>query len=227
MLKNTKNALKKAPLLADLSDEEVDLLSKVAVLKKFEKNEIIIHRQDVGDTFFTLLDGAVKVVLDDDEGKEFIVGILRENDFFGELSLLDGGPRSASVIAIEPTEVVALRREDFLRQMEQQPQMAIKLLTELGRRLRKANEHIESLAFLDVCGRLARFLLEIAPDAKDEKSGRLIVKVTHSRTELANIIGTTRETLTRALKTLETMGYIQINKNEFTILNTGGLRNRI
>ena len=220
-------ALKKVPIFSDLTDKELDLLLLVTTTTTYGKNETIIHRQDEGDTFFLIMKGRVKVVLDDDEGKEFIVGILTDPDFFGEISLLDGEPRSASVVAMDPTEVIMMKREDFLVQITRHPEMCIKILTVLGRRLRKANQNIESLVFLDVCGRVARVLIEMSEtQGKDEPEGTLI-RIEHNRVELANLVGTTRETLTRALKTLEHMGYIRIKRNAFLITNKSGLYQRI
>ncbi|MFA6450673.1 MAG: Crp/Fnr family transcriptional regulator [bacterium] len=223
----TNEALKKVPLFSNLSASELESLSKEASIREYEKNETIIHKQDEGDSFFSLVSGRVKVVLTDDEGKEFIVGILQPLEFFGEMALLDGEPRSASVVAIEKTEVIVLKREDFLRQFTTNPEMAKKVIAVLGKRLRHANEHIESLVFLDVCGRLARVLLDLAAETGKEMDDGIEFTVSHSRTELANLVGTTRETLTRALKTLETMSYIRIRKNTFVITNTTGLKNRM
>ncbi len=224
---SVKEALKQVPLFSNLSDAELSVLGKEATVREYEKNDTIIHKADEGDSFFSLISGRVKVVLTDDEGKEFIVGILQPKEFFGEMSLLDGEPRSASVVAIEKTEVVVLRREDFLRLFTANASLAKKVISVLGRRLRNANEHIESLVFLDVCGRLARILLDMAGEAGKPCDGGIEISVSHSRTELANLVGTTRETLTRALKTLETMGYIKIRKNIFIITSTNGLKNRM
>ena len=104
----TVQALKKVPLFTNLSDAELKLLSSASSVKAFVKNQIIIHKSDEGDTFFSILSGKVKVVLTDEEGREYIVGILKQNEFFGELALLDGEPRSASVVAMTRTEVVVV-----------------------------------------------------------------------------------------------------------------------
>lgn len=217
-------------MLSDLSDEELEILSKVATVRKYEKNETIIHKSDEGDSFFSLISGRVKVVLTDDEGKEFIVEILQDNDFFGELSLLDGEPRSATIVALEPTETVSLRRKEFIDQLLKHPKISIKVLAIMAKRLRKSNDQIGSLAFLDVCGRLARVLLDMARGQNDEQTDGIRINVSHNRTELANLVGTTRETLTRALKTLESMGYLKISRNQknvFIVTNVEGLKSRI
>lgn len=229
-MKETFQALKRVSLLSDLSDDEIKLLCGCAALKSYKKGDAIISKHEEGDTMFSLLSGRVKVVLTDDEGKEFIVGILTEGDFFGELALLDGKPRSATVVALETTQAVALRRTDFLEQLHHNPEMCVKVMVELANRLRRSNEQIGSLAFLDVCGRLARVLMDMVGDQVKENKDGMTIKVAYSRTELANLVGTTRETLTRALKTLEVMGYIKIDTPErgvFSITNFEGLSNRI
>lgn len=222
-----KQALQKVPLFQSLNEQELSLLGDVSSVKTFDKNQTIIHKSDEGDTFFSIVSGKVKVILTDDEGKEYIVSILKPLDFFGELALLDGEPRSASVVAQEKTEVLQIKREEFLRLITANPELCIKIVGVLGRRLRKANEHIESLVFLDVCGRLARLMLDMAEQQGTRGAGGTLVEVGYSRTELANLIGTTRETLTRALKTLETMGYLAIQKNKITIRDEAGLRTRM
>jgi len=226
-MNSPKDALKQVPLFSDLTDGELDILSEVVQVKNFDKSETIIHRYDEGDSFFAMISGKVKVVLTDDEGKEFIVKILQPAEFFGEISLLDGEPRSASVVAIEPTEAMVLHREDFLDQLKKHPEVAIKVMKVLGRRLRHSNENIESLVFLDVCGRLARILLDMANDTGTETEEGIEIKVEQRRAEMASLVGTTRETLTRALKTLETMGYIVVKRNSFVITSTHGLRSRV
>lgn len=224
---SVKEALSQVPLFSDLTEDEINILSDLTRIRKYDKNETIIHKLDEGDAFFSLVSGRVKVVLNDDEGKEFIVEIMGEKDFFGELALLDGEPRSASVVAMEPTEAVVIRRQDFLDTLEANPKLSRKIIKELVKRLRRTNEHIESLAFLDVCGRLARVLLDMGKETGSESEGGLEVSITHNRTELANLVGTTRETLTRALKTLETMKYIKVRKNGFLLTNIDGLKNRM
>lgn len=223
-----KLALQKVPLFTSLTDSQIDLLENLSTTRTFEKGQTIIHKSDRGDTFFSILEGKVRVILTDEEGKEFIVGILKQFDFFGELSLLDGEPRSATIVAQETTNVLVIKRDDFLRLITSHPEMCIKILEVLGTRLRKANQHIESLVFLDVCGRLARMLLDMgeSTDASKTEQGT-VIEIEYSRTDLANLVGTTRETLTRALKTLENMGYILIRKNKLVITNENGLRTRM
>jgi CRP-like cAMP-binding protein len=222
-----QSALREVPLFTELSERELRVLERASAVKHYDKNEVIIHKHEIGDTFFSILAGRVKVILTDDEGKEFIVGVLKPKEFFGELSLLDGEPRSATVVALDPTEVLVMRRDDFLKQIEKHPNISVKIMTILVRRLRDANLHIENLAFLDVCGRLASVLLDLAKTSGKQQADGISIPIEYSRSELAHLVGTTRETLTRALKTLKSMGYIKIKKGDFLITNEKGLRERM
>lgn len=221
------SALKEVPMFMEFSPKELKVLEQTAQVRRYAKGEEIVHRSEAGDTFFSILDGRVKVILTDDEEKEYILGVLRPKDFFGELALLDGEPRSATVVALEPTEVLALKRDDFLDQIKKHPEICIKLMVELGRRLRKANHSIESLAFKDVCGRLAKMILDMAEISGEKEAGGISVPVEYSRTEMAHQIGTTRETLTRALKTLQSMGLIKVRRKNLFISSEKGLEGRV
>ncbi|MFH1538482.1 MAG: Crp/Fnr family transcriptional regulator [bacterium] len=222
-----QSALREVPLFSDFSAKELKVLEQTAQVRQYGKGDEIVHRSEEGDTFFSILEGKVKVILTDDESKEYILGVLRPKEFFGELALLDGEPRSATVVALEETEVLALQRDDFLQQIKKHPELCIKLMIVLGRRLRKANQSIESLAFKDVCGRLAEMILDLAESTGENKDEGILVPLEYSRTELAHQIGTTRETLTRALKTLQSMGNIQVKRKSLLITSEKGLRDRI
>ncbi|MEW5945609.1 MAG: Crp/Fnr family transcriptional regulator [bacterium] len=222
-----QTALREVPLFNEFSQRELKVIAQAATVRRYEKNEVIIHKLERGDTFFSIIDGRVKVILSDEDGKEFIVDVLKPKEFFGELALLDGEPRSATVVAQEPTEVLVLTREEFLNQLKKHPELGIKIMRVLGRRLRRANQRIESLAFMDVCGRLAGTLIDLAASSGEKQSDGVNVPLDFSRTELANLVGTTRETLTRALRTLQSMGYIKIKKKFVVVTNMKGLEGRM
>lgn len=221
------SALKEVPLFNDFSAKELKVLEQTAQVRSYGKGDEIVHRSEEGDTFFSIVEGRVKVILADDEEKEYILGVLRPKEFFGELALLDGEPRSATVVALEETEVMALQRDDFLKQIKNHPELCIKLMVVLGRRLRNANESIESLAFKDVCGRLAKMILDMAETSGEKQDDGIHVPLEYSRTELAHQIGTTRETLTRALKTLQSMGHIKVRRKSLLITSEKGLQDRV
>ncbi len=212
--------LKKIPLFSSLKYDELEAITKVSLVKTFPKDKIILLENEEGDTLFTIIKGKVKVTTYSEHGKEVIFSILYDGDFFGDMSLLDGKPRSASVVAIEDSEVRLIRRADFNRLLEKHPRIALKLLEELTSRLRKADERIESLALLDVTGRIAGTLLQLAKDTSRNTPEGTVIKSRPAHHELANMAGTTRETVTRILKQLEMKGYITISGKDITIIDT-------
>jgi CRP/FNR family cyclic AMP-dependent transcriptional regulator len=210
--------LKKIPLFSSLTDEELEVINKVSVVKKFPKEHLILLEDEEGDTLFIIIKGKVKVTTFSEYGKEVIFSILYDGDFFGDMALLDGKPRSASVVALEDSEVRLIRRPDFISLLEKHPSISLTLLEELISRLRKADERIESLALLDVTGRVAGILIQLAEKGTLTPDG-IVIKSRPTHQELANMVGTTRETVTRVLKQLELNNYITISGKEITIID--------
>ena len=209
--------LKRIPLFSSLKDEELEAIDKLSLTKKCSKDTIILLEDEEGDTLFIILQGKVKVSTFSEGGKELIFTILGEGEFFGDMSLLDGRPRSATVISIEDTELKMIRRSDFHNLIEKHPRIALKLLEALTLRLRRTDERLESIALLDVTGRIAGIILQLG-DEHGEKIGKSIkIKSRPTHQELANMVGTTRETVTRILKQLENKKYITMEGKELTI----------
>ena len=213
------NILRKIPLFSSLKEEELEALKKVTHTKNFPKDKIILLEDEEGDTLFIILSGQVKVTSFSESGKEVIFSLLGANDFFGDLSLLDGKPRSASVISIEDSRIQLIRRPDFNQLIQEYPTIALKLLEGLALRLRKADERIESLALLDVTGRVAGILLQFAEERGIVTGNIVVIKSRPTHQELANMVGTTRETVTRVLKQLEQKKYIRMSGKDVTILD--------
>ncbi|MFQ5792423.1 MAG: Crp/Fnr family transcriptional regulator, partial [Acidobacteriota bacterium] len=172
---------------------------------------VIFFEHDVGDSLFVIMAGRVRVTILSDDGREIILSVLSSGDFFGEMSLLDNEPRSATAIAVQDTELVVLRRNDFLSIVQKRPRLLLNLLSVLSSRLRKANHQIGSLALLDVYGRVARVLLDMAREhGVRQKDGRISFRrPTHQ--EIANMIGATRETVSRTISDLHRQGFIEIS----------------
>ena len=202
---------REVPLFADLDDADLDSLIAVATRRKFSKDSVIFFEHDPGDSLFMILSGRVKVTILSDDGREIILSVLGDKDFFGEMSLLDNEPRSATAIAMEDTEVVILHQKEFLSIVERRPRILVLLLAVLSSRLRKANHQIGSLALLDVYGRVASVLLDMAKESGVRlKDGRVCFRrPTHQ--EIANMIGATRETVSRMISDLHRQGYIEIS----------------
>lgn len=199
---------RKFPLFADLDDRELQAVAAVAKSRRYAKEDVVFYADESGDIFCLIREGQVKVTMISPEGKEIILKLLGPGDFFGEMALLDDEPRSATVVATEPLELVTIWRNDFLQILAENFSITRKVLAELSRRLRSASSRIESLATMDVYGRLARFFLDLARDhGKTLDSGYVAVtRPTHQA--MANMIGTSRETVSRLIHDLMRQGLL-------------------
>ena len=211
--------LTRVPLFSSLTEEEIGQMFEVARERSYPKNSVILFEDDPGDALYVVVGGQVKVVLIGEDGKEVILSVLKDGDFFGEMALIDDEPRSAHVIAMEDTDLLVLRREDFQRCLEGQPRMALSLLRALSGRLRKADEKIGDLVLLDVGGRIARLLLELAKEGDGETISR---NVTHST--IAQMIGSSRETVSRTFRNLADSGLIEVSQQAIVIRDREGLK---
>jgi CRP/FNR family transcriptional regulator, cyclic AMP receptor protein len=189
-------------LFAELDDREIASVAAVAKSRRYARDEVVMHEQERGDVFCLIRSGKVKITMSSPEGKEIILSLLGPGDFFGEMALLDNEPRSASVIATEPLELVTIWRDDFLSLLSENFSITRKVLAELSRRLREAVSRIESLSTMDVNGRLARFLLELARDHGKLLDNGFIAVTRPTHQAIANTIGTSRETVSRLLHEL-------------------------
>lgn len=211
--------LRRVPLFAHLSDIELGRIRQAVREKGYPRGSVILFEHDPGDALYVVIGGQVKVVLIAEDGREVILALLKEGDFFGEMSLIDDQPRSAHVIATEDAQLLVLRRDDFLACMDDMPRIALGLLRALSRRLRQADDKIGGLVLLDVNGRLARLLLDLA----DEDDGQHITRrVTHHT--LAQMIGSSRETVSRTLRDLSARGLIEVGRKQMVIRDRGGLK---
>ena len=210
--------LRNVPLFESLSEEDLAALAKVTITRTFSRDSVIILAEEEGDTLFIIENGQVKVSIVSEDGREVILSLLGAGAVFGELSLLDGKPRSANVIATEDTELIMLRRADFIQLIFKVPQIATALLAELASRLRRTDRQIEGLALLDVTSRISETLLQLAGDQGVETGAGIVIRNRPTHQELANMSGTTRETVSRVLKRLENQSYIQCHGRTITIV---------
>ena len=193
---------RKFALFAELDDRELAQIAAVAKTRHYAKDDVIFHADESGDVFCLIRDGQVKVTMISPEGKEIILSLLGPGDFFGEMALLDDEPRSATVVATEPLDLVTIWRSDFLTILQENFSIAKKIFAELSRRLRSASNRIESLATMDVYGRLARFFLELAQDGGKELDNGYVAVTRPTHQAIANMIGTSRETVSRLIHDL-------------------------
>jgi CRP-like cAMP-binding protein len=201
---------RKADIFADLEPAHLDALCRAATIRPYAAGETILREDEPGDLFFVIVRGQVKVFVDSEHGREVVLTHLQAGDFFGEMALFDNEMRSASVSAMTASELVVLRRRDFLAVLEEEFPIARRILATLSARLRRANEMIESLVLLDVGGRLAGYLLRLAHESgtPQEDGWFSLSRPTHQ--VIANTIGASRETVTRLLRQFTDRGLIRM-----------------
>jgi CRP/FNR family transcriptional regulator, cyclic AMP receptor protein len=201
------NLLRQVTIFRELPPEVIaDLAGRVRP-RTVEAGSIIVSAEEAGDSLFVIARGKVKVVLYGETGREIILSILRAGDFFGEMSLLDRQPRSANVVAIEDADLLSLDREAFEKHLSAHPSTALAILAEMSRRLRHADEVIGNLALLDVYGRVARTIRELAQTQGERPTQQ----------EIAGLIGTARETVSRALNEFTRRGLLEMRGKQILV----------
>ena len=209
--------LRTVPIFSELTDSDISSLAKLSSRRRYPKDTVVFFENEEGDSFFMILEGRIKVTILGDDGREVILSMLGPGDFFGEMALLDNEPRSATAIAVEESELLQLHRTDFQTVLTDNRSITTALIKILTARLRRANHQISTLALLDVYGRVARVIVDMArEEGRRLRDGRIAFRrATHQ--EIANRIGTTRETVTRMLKDLERQGLIHIEGKEIVV----------
>src|SRR3990172_6705071 len=211
--------LRKVPLFADLGEPEINRIAEVARERSYPKNSVILFEDDPGDALYVVVQGSVKVVLIGEDGREVILSVLGQGDFFGDMALIDDEPRSAHVIAMEDALMLVLRREDFFQRLREAPSIALGLLRTLTRRLREADEKSGGVGVLDVPGRVARLLLRMA----DENDGAEITRrVTHHT--IAQMVGSSRETVSRTMRDFADRGLLEVSRKAIAIKDRAALQ---
>src|SRR5262249_10370456 len=198
-----------------LSDAELKALSQRAIMRAFAKNAVVVSEGDRADSLYIVLCGRVRVYVSDDQGKEMFLSEAGKGEYFGEMAL-DEGPRSASVITLEPTRFLVVPKDEFAAFLAQSPEFALHLVRKLIRRVRALTHDVKSLALMDVYGRVARMLLDLAV----ERDGALVIEDRPTQQEMANRIGASREMISRILTELAAGGYIEVARDRITIART-------
>lgn len=218
-MSENENFLNYVPIFADLADETLEAISKLGKTKVFEKDSTILMENETGTALFVIIRGKVKVFRVSDDGREVILSIMSESDFFGEMAILDGLTRSANVTAIEESEIFIIQRSDFLDLLYRHPEVSINLLQELTKRLRAADMKIKSLSLKDAEGKVATVILQLADDIGKIRQGVVEIEKLPYQHDLANMAGTSRETISRTLHTFAKCGLIEMDGNKLRILN--------
>jgi len=219
--------LKQVPLFADLADEDIRELMTVARRRTFRSGEVIFHRDDPGQVLYVIKEGKVKICLISPDGQEISLVVFGKGECFGELTILDGLPRSADAIALEKVECYTLQRSDFHKAIMKNPKIAIQVLEVLSRRLRTTDDMVEDLIFLDVYGRVAKKLLELAEThgTKVDNGTRIDVRLTQQ--ELASMVGASRESVNKVMGYFTDKNFISTDKHRITLHRITDLKRRI
>lgn len=214
MLSNL-DLLRRVPLFSLLTVAQAEVISGAVIKRRFKRGEALVEQGQKSNALFILLTGRARVMTSDSRGREVILATLAQGDYLGEMSIIDNEPHSATVRAEVQTDVLMLGRAEFARCLTENASMSLMVMRGLVKRLRHADRKIESLALLDVYGRVAHALLDFAvPDAQ----GQLLIKDKISRQDLAKMVGASREMVSRVMKDLEERGFIEALPSGATLL---------
>ena len=213
--------LRGVPLFRQVADTDLVPLAQLIRERQYSKGSLILSQGTPGEALFLIKSGQVKVTVVAEDGREVILSVLGPGSFFGEMALVDDEPRSAHVIAMDDTTLLQLRREDFRARLRTAPELAISLLRELSRRLRRADDTIASLMLLDVNGRIAHLLLELAREEGGDGT-RITRRLTHA--SIGQMVGASRETVSRTMRNLVLRNVVAVTRKEIVLLDPSALR---
>jgi CRP/FNR family transcriptional regulator/CRP/FNR family cyclic AMP-dependent transcriptional regulator len=215
---------KKVPLFSNLSDKEVLSITSEMIVRQFSAGEVIVYEdENESQTFFMLFCGSVHIGVVSPEGKQTILATLRKGDFFGEMAILEGEPRSATVSAAEDCTLFMLYRRGFMDILQRYPKMTIQMLVEMSRRLRRSNRQINTLSLMSVYGRVADTILKLAREQGERAGSVTVIPNRPTQQVIAEMSGTTRETVSRVLSQLQKKQLISIDKKTLVILDEAKL----
>lgn len=203
------------PIFPRLSQTNLDLMAACGVVRKYPKNSVLVSEGELSDSLYIILDGKVKVYVSDEQGKEVLLNILSPGAYFGELSLIDDRPRSASVMTVEKSQIAVVSKIDFQHCLAAHPEIAFELISALVKRVRALTDSVKNLALLDVYGRVARTLISLAAKHDD----KLVIKQRLTHQEIASMVGASREMVSRIMKDLIIGGYIEVKDKQIIIRN--------
>jgi CRP/FNR family transcriptional regulator/CRP/FNR family cyclic AMP-dependent transcriptional regulator len=215
--------LKSVDLFSPLYDEHLTIFAKIANYKCYLKGELVLQQNDTeNQSFFLIASGQAKVFISGVDGTEVTLEILNPGEFFGEMSLLDGEPRSASVIAVQESNLLVIRRDDFLNELEKNSRLAKILLIEMSRRIRNKNNELANLELISAYGKVTTTLMDIVKEngthsCLTDGTDVNITKNCPSQQQIADMSGTTKETVSDAINYLQKQGIIVLNDDELCV----------
>ena len=209
----TLSLIQRIPLFAGLPEAQLEHIARIAVPRKAARHATIVHAGDRTDSLFVIISGSAKVLNCDSEGREVILAMLGAGECFGEMGLIDGEPRSADVVASENCELLAISKKDLMQALAGNMELCLNIMKNLVLRLREANRRIESLALMDVYGRVAKMLLDLS----EEENGLRVIRGKLTKQDMAKMVGASREMVTRVMKDLEGQGYYRVEKGRIVL----------
>lgn len=215
------------PLFKGLSSQELSDLAQQLRVLKVKKNDVLFRKESEGTTLYVIQDGAIKIVLPSKLGEEMIITIFTQGDFFGEMSLLDGMPRSADAVAMETSTLLLLNRNDFISFLKNQETAVETILSSLSARLRRTDDMLEDHSFLNIPGRFAKKLIELGETFGRRDGDQVEISLRLTQKDLADMVGATRESINKELRTLREKGLVTTTDKVIRIHNLPRLRRRI
>jgi CRP-like cAMP-binding protein len=218
-VKNEEESVKKAPLFTALDDASAASLRASMTAVKLSRSQVLFKEGDEGDRLFVVVDGKLKLGTASKDGRENLLSILGPGDMFGELSLFDPGPRTATATAVVDSKLLGLAHDQVIGWVKEHPQVSLQLLGRLAQRLRKANDVLSDLVFADVPGRVAKTIIELSQRFGTQKPDGLHVNHELTQEELAQLVGASRETVNKALADFATRGWIKLEPRAVIVLD--------
>jgi CRP/FNR family transcriptional regulator, cyclic AMP receptor protein len=214
---------KKVPFFAGIAPEEISAINEIIIYRKYKKDMIIFLEDEPGEAMFFVKEGKVKISKQSQDGREQILHLLKNGDIFAEVVMMEYSTYPATAQVLEDTTVGMLRKNDFFNFIQKQPKISLNLLKIMSKKMRNAFDLMSDLASKNTNSRVARLLLTLAKDHGEKNQTGYVIDLPVSRTEMANMIGTSRETVTRALSQIKQEGFIEIKKNKIYILDEEAL----
>jgi CRP/FNR family transcriptional regulator, cyclic AMP receptor protein len=226
MLELHLSLLRSIPLFGELSESELARVGELAQVRPYGARDAVVVQGEPARALFAIVRGKLKVVSCGPDGRDTVLGIMAEGEVFGEVALIDGGTRSATVSAIEPCELLLIERDQFLDLLQESPTISIKLLVVLAKRLRRLSQRSEDAAFLDVPSRLARSLLDLASrfGERRERSNDICITLKLSQQELGDLVGATRESVNKHLSDWTRQGFLRMQGGRMIIADIDSVR---
>jgi CRP-like cAMP-binding protein len=219
--------IRQVPLFKELRPEDITILCESTRTITLKKGEVLFRKDDEGTALYIIQQGSVKIVLPSVSGDEVIPAIFTSGDFFGEMALLDGMPRSADAVAIEPCELLVLNRSNFLDFIKGNENVIQSILAALSMRLRRTDDLLEDTCFLNISARFAKKLVELAEEHREQDGDLILINLDLKQRDLASMVGATRESINKELRLLREKGLISMIGSQIQIFNLELLRRRI